>query len=189
MVDEAAGAQVRASRRISRLRHPLSRQLPGARARAAAARPAAFPTCSPAASPSSTRPRSRTSPSYLRLLANSDDDPAFIRAVTTPKRGVGGTTLEALGTYAGESPCLAVCGRFRGGFAHRVQPRQLAPLLEFCEFINRLEYRADARSRPNQVMPRPAERHRLRSLAADEHEEDRDARKANGTTSANSSTG
>ena len=39
---------------------------------------------------------------YLRLLANNDDDPAFIRAVTTPRRGVGGTTLEALGKYAGE---------------------------------------------------------------------------------------
>src|SRR5690606_1870239 len=26
---------------------------------------------------------------YLRLLANDDDDPAFIRAITTPKRGVG----------------------------------------------------------------------------------------------------
>ena len=31
---------------------------------------------------------------YLRLIANDDDDPAFIRAVTTPKRGVGATTLE-----------------------------------------------------------------------------------------------
>ncbi|MCP1574818.1 superfamily I DNA/RNA helicase [Herbaspirillum rubrisubalbicans] len=26
---------------------------------------------------------------YLRLIANQDDDPAFIRAVTTPRRGVG----------------------------------------------------------------------------------------------------
>ena len=31
---------------------------------------------------------------YLRLIANDDDDPAFIRAVTTPKRGIGATTLE-----------------------------------------------------------------------------------------------
>ena len=29
---------------------------------------------------------------YLRLLANQDDDPAFIRAVTTPRRGIGGAT-------------------------------------------------------------------------------------------------
>ena len=38
---------------------------------------------------------------YLRLVANDDDDPAFIRAVTTPKRGVGATTLEKLGAIAG----------------------------------------------------------------------------------------
>jgi len=80
--------------------------------------------------------------SYLRLLANPDDDPALIRAVTTPKRGVGGATLEALGTYAGERHISLFAAAFEQGFAHRVQPRQLAPLLEFCEFINRLEYRA-----------------------------------------------
>lgn len=38
---------------------------------------------------------------YLRLIANADDDPAFIRAVTTPKRGVGNATLEVLGAFAG----------------------------------------------------------------------------------------
>ena len=26
---------------------------------------------------------------WLRLLVNQDDDPAFLRAVTTPKRGIG----------------------------------------------------------------------------------------------------
>ncbi|MBU6269968.1 MAG: UvrD-helicase domain-containing protein, partial [Betaproteobacteria bacterium] len=30
---------------------------------------------------------------WLRLLANDEDDPAFIRAVTTPRRGVGTATL------------------------------------------------------------------------------------------------
>src|ERR1700686_1462591 len=35
--------------------------------------------------------------SYLRLIANDDDDPAFVRAVTTPRRGVGGKTLDKLG--------------------------------------------------------------------------------------------
>ena len=90
--------------------------------------------------------------SYLRLLANSDDDPAFIRAVTTPKRGVGGSTLEALGTYAGERHISLFAAVFEQGFAHRVQPRQLAPLVEFCEFINRMEYRAN-KEPAAQVMP------------------------------------
>jgi ATP-dependent DNA helicase Rep len=79
---------------------------------------------------------------YLRLLANSDDDPAFIRAVTTPRRGVGGATLEALGHYAGERHLSLFAAAFEEGFAHCVQARQLTPLIEFCEFINRLEYRA-----------------------------------------------
>jgi len=89
--------------------------------------------------------------SYLRLLANNNDDPAFIRAVTTPKRGVGGTTLEALGKYAGERHISLFAAAFEEGFAHRVQPRQLAPLQEFCQFINRLEYRA-AKEPVGQVM-------------------------------------
>jgi ATP-dependent DNA helicase Rep len=89
---------------------------------------------------------------YLRLLANQDDDPAFIRAVTTPKRGVGGSTLEALGVYAGERHISLFAAAFEQGFAQRVQARQLAPLIEFCEFINRMEYRA-TKEPAAQVMP------------------------------------
>jgi ATP-dependent DNA helicase Rep len=74
---------------------------------------------------------------YLRLLVNEDDDPAFIRAVTTPRRGVGGVTLEALGQYAGERhlPLFSAAGE--EGFKQRVSPRQLAPLTGFCGFIER----------------------------------------------------
>ncbi len=89
---------------------------------------------------------------YLRLFANPDDDPAFIRAVTTPKRGVGGATLEALGTYAGRRHISLFAAAFEEGFAHSVQPRQLAPLIEFCEFINAMEYRAN-KEPAAQVMP------------------------------------
>ena len=39
---------------------------------------------------------------WLRLLVNQDDDPAFLRAVTTPKRGIGHQTLAALGEFAGK---------------------------------------------------------------------------------------
>ena len=81
---------------------------------------------------------------YLRLLANEDDDPAFIRAVSTPRRGVGASTLQALGTYAGERHLSLFAAAFENGFEQRVQPRQLAPLREFCEFLNRLQARAGA---------------------------------------------
>ncbi len=42
---------------------------------------------------------------YMRLLANQDDDPAFLRAATTPKRGIGDTTLGKLNDYAKQHHC------------------------------------------------------------------------------------
>lgn len=37
---------------------------------------------------------------YLRLLVNPADDNAFLRVINTPRRAIGTSTLEALGTYA-----------------------------------------------------------------------------------------
>jgi ATP-dependent DNA helicase Rep len=79
---------------------------------------------------------------YLRLVANGDDDPAFIRAVTTPRRGIGQATLEALGAYAGQWQCSLFEAVFKGGIEAKLNERQLAPLREFCHFINGLEARA-----------------------------------------------
>ncbi len=78
---------------------------------------------------------------YLRLLANDDDDPAFIRAATTPKRGIGNTTLQALGEYAGQRHISMFAALFETAFETRVGARQLAPLREFGEFVNRIAYR------------------------------------------------
>lgn len=46
------------------------------------------------------RPEIRDILAYLRLLANEQDDAAFIRAATTPRRGIGQRSLEVLGRYA-----------------------------------------------------------------------------------------
>jgi ATP-dependent DNA helicase Rep len=80
--------------------------------------------------------------SYLRLLANQDDDPAFIRAVTTPKRGIGGSTLEALGQAAGRRHIGLFAAIFAPGIETEIKPAQLAALREFGGFINRIEWRA-----------------------------------------------
>ena len=80
--------------------------------------------------------------SYLRLIANGDDDPAFIRAITTPKRGVGQATLEVLGNFAGQWQCSLFEAVYKGGIEAKLAPRQLRPLREFCDFINQLEARA-----------------------------------------------
>lgn len=37
---------------------------------------------------------------YLKLLCNEADDAAFLRVINTPKRGIGETSLDALGNYA-----------------------------------------------------------------------------------------
>lgn len=37
---------------------------------------------------------------YLKLLCNEADDAAFLRVINTPKRGIGETSLDALGRYA-----------------------------------------------------------------------------------------
>ncbi len=78
---------------------------------------------------------------YLRLIANSDDDPAFIRAVTTPKRGIGAATLEKLGQVAATLHVSLFEATFSAAAAAQIGERQLAPLLEFCNFINRFEER------------------------------------------------
>ena len=39
---------------------------------------------------------------YLRLFVNQDDDAAYLRIINTPRREIGPTTLEKLGTYANE---------------------------------------------------------------------------------------
>ena len=89
--------------------------------------------------------------SYLRLIANEDDDPAFIRAATTPKKGIGNTTLERLGEYASLHKMSLFAAAFEGDFQREVGGRQLDDLLTFCQFINRLQERA-TKDPANQVL-------------------------------------
>lgn len=79
---------------------------------------------------------------YLRLVANEDDDPAFIRAATTPKKGIGNTTLEKLGEYASREHMSLFAAAFEADFQHGIAARQLEDLLTFCQFISRLQERA-----------------------------------------------
>jgi ATP-dependent DNA helicase Rep len=80
---------------------------------------------------------------YLRLIANQDDDPAFIRAATTPRRGIGAATLERLGDHAGQRHVSLFEAAHESGFQAHLPARQLEPLMEFCDFINRIAFRAE----------------------------------------------
>ncbi|PIU17354.1 MAG: ATP-dependent DNA helicase Rep, partial [Gallionellales bacterium CG08_land_8_20_14_0_20_59_87] len=80
---------------------------------------------------------------YLRLIANPDDDPAFIRAATTPKRGIGNTTLEKLAAHAGSRHISLFEAAFEPALAGQLQARQHEDLITFCNFINRMQARAE----------------------------------------------
>jgi len=80
--------------------------------------------------------------SYLRLILNEDDDPAFIRAATTPKKGIGNTTLERLGEFASAHKMSLFAAAFEGDFQNEIGNKQLDDLLNFCQYINKLQERA-----------------------------------------------
>ncbi len=80
---------------------------------------------------------------YLRLIANDDDDPAFVRAITTPKRGVGQTTLARLSELAGARKESLFAAAFAPELASRVPAKQRETLEEFCRLVNNLRGRAE----------------------------------------------
>ncbi len=79
---------------------------------------------------------------WLRLLVNPDDDPAFLRAVRTPKRGIGDTTLDKLGRFAGQWKCSLFEALFAPALATQLGAKAVAGLHEYGRYVNGLEERA-----------------------------------------------
>jgi ATP-dependent DNA helicase Rep len=79
---------------------------------------------------------------WMRLWVNQNDDPAFLRAITTPKRGIGHTTLGALGEFAGKWKVSMFEALFQGSLATAVKDRALGSLHEFGRYVNDLQYQA-----------------------------------------------
>jgi len=79
---------------------------------------------------------------WLRLLVNNDDDPAFLRSATTPKRGIGHTTLQQLGTFATQYKLSLFEALFSHSLPSAVSARAIGALHEFGRQVNDLEYRA-----------------------------------------------
>jgi len=79
---------------------------------------------------------------YLRLLVNPDDDAAFLRVVNIPRRGIGPSTLEALGQYAQGRGIglLAAAGEF--GLEQHLSARALGALRRFTDWVEELARRA-----------------------------------------------
>jgi len=79
---------------------------------------------------------------WLRLLVNQDDDPAFLRAVTTPKRGIGHTTLGKLSEFAGKWKVSMFEALFSKSLATQLSGKALDGLHEFGRYINDFEHKA-----------------------------------------------
>ena len=79
---------------------------------------------------------------WLRLIVNNDDDPAFLRAVTTPKRGIGHQTLASLGEFAGKWKTSLYEALFAESLGSVLSGRALGSLHEFGRYVNDFEYRA-----------------------------------------------
>ena len=79
---------------------------------------------------------------WFRLWSNNDDDPAFLRAVTTPKRGIGHQTLGALGVFAGQYKLSLFEALFSSSLPSVLAAKAVGSLHEFGRYINDLEFRA-----------------------------------------------
>jgi ATP-dependent DNA helicase Rep len=79
---------------------------------------------------------------WFRLWVNADDDPAFLRAVTTPKRGIGHQTLQSLGVFATQYKLSLFEALFSPSLPSVMAKRSLEGLHEFGRYINELEYKA-----------------------------------------------
>jgi ATP-dependent DNA helicase Rep len=79
---------------------------------------------------------------WFRLWVNNNDDPAFLRAITTPKRGIGHQTLAAAGRVCGQVQAQPVRGLFSPAWAACCRHKAVGSLHEFGRYVNDLEYRA-----------------------------------------------
>ena len=79
---------------------------------------------------------------WMRLIVNNEDDPAFVRAVTTPKRGVGHQTLQSLGQFASQYKLSLFEALFSNSLSSVLSARAIGCLHEFGRYLNDLEFRA-----------------------------------------------
>jgi len=72
---------------------------------------------------------------YLRLLANPDDDNAFLRIVNTPRREIGPNTLEKLGSYATERGISLLSASYELGVEQVLNRRALDRLRHSTDWL------------------------------------------------------
>ena len=78
---------------------------------------------------------------YLRLIANPDDDAAFLRVVNVPRREIGPSTLEKLGNYATERHVSLFEASRELGLEQSLNERALQKVRRFCSWLENITRR------------------------------------------------
>ena len=89
---------------------------------------------------------------WLQVLANPDNDAAFLRAIAAPKREVGATTLEKLAAMAQTAGLSLSVAAGQIGFLKQLTPRAAAGLDEFTRIVDRLRDAAQTLT-PAELVP------------------------------------
>jgi len=72
---------------------------------------------------------------YLRLFVNQDDDAAFLRIINTPRREIGPTTLEKLGTYANDRHISLFAASTELGLTQKLSEKSIQRLRKFHDWV------------------------------------------------------
>jgi ATP-dependent DNA helicase Rep len=72
---------------------------------------------------------------YLRLFVNQDDDAAYLRIVNTPRREIGPTTLEKLGTYANDRHISLFAASTELGLSQKLSDKSIQRLRKFHDWV------------------------------------------------------
>jgi len=78
---------------------------------------------------------------YLRLIANPDDDAAFLRVVNVPRREIGPSTLEKLGNYATERNVSLNQAVSEVGLEQALNGKALERVRRFSDWLSRTTQR------------------------------------------------
>lgn len=81
---------------------------------------------------------------YLRLLINRDDDNAFLRIINVPRRKIGASTLEGLGSYATQRGISMFDACDEIGIEQSLPEASVKRLRQFTSWLGRVNHRCEA---------------------------------------------
>jgi len=72
---------------------------------------------------------------YLRLFVNQDDDAAYLRIINTPRREIGPTTMEKLGSYANDRHISLFAASIELGLTQKLSEKSIHRLRKFHDWV------------------------------------------------------